>query len=255
MKALVILVILICGYVYTDSHYQSRVRSAKENGWGLYFFVALKGCAFIGSGFALAIFIFIFLFLISCGYNFIFHDLFLLSNEINLYEWMEKDWMDMSFFIWISMLFAICISASQADTERKKAQSYEYRIKEYENLAKSNNIENLIFQSIKERKLVFISLKSRKVYIGYITAPRFEHSETESISLIPFLSGYRDKDTLEFRLTTDYSEIYVNESITTESEPLNLSHFRHVIPMDHIESISIFDTTLYKKFKRDNKGA
>ncbi|EJV3811605.1 hypothetical protein N6D68_004403 [Salmonella enterica] len=254
MKTLAILVILICGYIYTDSHYQSRVRSAKENGWGLYFFVALKGCIFLGSGFAFTIFIFLVLALISGGYNIIFHDWLSFAHEINLYEWMENDWMDMSMFVWLSMLFAIIISASQADNEKKKAQSYEYRIEEYEKIAKSNNVESLILQSIKERKLVFISLKSRKVYVGYITAPRFEHSETESISLIPFLSGYRDKDTLEFRVTTDYSELYANEFITTESEPLNLNHFRHVIPMDYIESISIFDIALYKKFRRDNKS-
>ena len=46
--------------------------------------------------------------------------------------------------------------------------------------------------------LIFVTLKSCKVYIGYVDAPRIEYSHTQHLAIIPCISGYRDKDTLRY---------------------------------------------------------
>lgn len=60
-------------------------------------------------------------------------------------------------------------------------------------------------------------MEDRKVYVGKIISLG-EPSETagmdQDISIMPLMSGYRDKDTLRVTFTTDYdrvdSEIYVS---------------------------------------------
>lgn len=252
MNAIIIMVILVCGYLFTESHYRSRVRKAKENGWELYFFVALKGCIFFAAAGLTVITLFFCLFILSWTINII--GLAFSWIHVDLYTWAESEWMNLPLLVWFTMLLAISFSISQSGDEKKRMQHYNYRLMEYQHSVKSNNMENLIFQSIKEKKLVSVSLKSRKVYVGYITAPRFEHSEKESISIIPYISGYRDKETLEFISTTNYYELYLNENITFDSEPLKLNHFRHIIPMEHIEFISIFDIPTYRKFRKHHEN-
>ncbi|MFO6426136.1 hypothetical protein ACLBOM_08150 [Escherichia coli] len=65
------------------------------------------------------------------------------------------------------------------------------RLAAYREVAAEDAMESLPVQAIDEEKLVFIMLKSRKVYIGYVAAPRIEHSHTQHLVIIPYISGYR----------------------------------------------------------------
>lgn len=98
--------------------------------------------------------------------------------------------------------------------------------------------------------LIFVTLKSRKVYIGYVAAPRVEFHNSAHLEIIPFISGYRDKDSLRYIEQHRYYDLYLSKEITFESEPLNLQHFRHVIPIEQIEAISLFDESTYSDFER-----
>lgn len=111
-----------------------------------------------------------------------------------------------------------------------------------------DGVESLLVQAIDEDMLIFVTLKSRKVYIGYVAAPRIEHSHTQHLAIIPYISGYRDKDTLRYHEQHRYYELYLAKGITADSEGLNLQHFRHVIPMDQVEAVSLFDTGTYLSF-------
>jgi hypothetical protein len=66
----------------------------------------------------------------------------------------------------------------------------------------------LLFESVsKTRQVLMLTMNDRKVYIGLVDSLG-EASEKESpqstFSFLPTLSGYRDKDTLELKLTTTY---------------------------------------------------
>lgn len=115
-------------------------------------------------------------------------------------------------------------------------------------MAAMDGVESLLVQAIDDDMLIFVTLKSRKVYIGYVAAPRIEHSHTQHLSIIPYISGYRDKDTLRYNEQHRYYELYLSKGITADSSGLNLQHFRHVIPMDQVEAVSLFDTNTYVSF-------
>lgn len=51
MGPLIIMVVLVCGFWYTQNHYQSRIKLARSNGWNAYFYVAMHGCKFAILGF------------------------------------------------------------------------------------------------------------------------------------------------------------------------------------------------------------
>jgi hypothetical protein len=82
------------------------------------------------------------------------------------------------------------------------------------------------------------SLNDRKVYVGIVL---FAGTPTESegidhaFTLIPLLSGYRDKDTLEVSLNTHYAN-------TTSPHPIMLIQ-------ENIVSATHFDFTAWNTFK------
>lgn len=70
-----------------------------------------------------------------------------------------------------------------------------------------NHIELLIAESIENMDLVEITLKSRKSYIGSTLRGRLINVNEPDISLIPIASGYRNKDTMELEITTNYAPV------------------------------------------------
>ncbi|EHR7953006.1 hypothetical protein KUT01_004783, partial [Escherichia coli] len=133
---------------------------------------------------------------------------------------------------------------------RKEMENEEARQKAYREMASKDSLENLLIQAIDTEMLIFVTLKSRKVYIGYVAAPRVEFHNSAHLEIIPFISGYRDKDSLRYIEQHRYYDLYLSKEITFESEPLNLQHFRHVIPIEQIEAISLFDESTYSDFER-----
>ncbi|UJH68316.1 hypothetical protein [Allomuricauda sp. SCSIO 65647] len=66
-----------------------------------------------------------------------------------------------------------------------------------------NELEQLFMQSAIDGSAIQITLKNRKVYIGFATEiPK--PGETNYLKLTPILSGARKSETMEFRVTTNY---------------------------------------------------
>lgn len=247
MGPLIIMVVLVCGFWYTQNHYQSRIKLARSDGWNAYFYVAMHGCKFAIQGFGVVSLLFVSLLILSSVINLlglIWHNL-----HADFYSWMtEIKVMSYPLFFVLSLMMAAWIAVVQGNTAKQALENDEDRQKAYREMATQDGIEALLVQAIDEGKLIFVTLKSRKVYIGYVAAPRMEHHDTQHLAIIPYISGYRDKDTLRYHEQHRYYELYLNQDITADSVPLNLSHFRHVMPMDQIEAVSLFDTETYKSF-------
>ncbi len=107
-------------------------------------------------------------------------------------------------------------------------------------------VELLIAESIEEAKLVEISLRSGKSYIGFALVSGIERSGESDVTLIPMASGYRNNETRELEITTNYAPV-IRESIQ-ESSDIVYEDFRIVIPRSEIVSARIFDSTAYKRF-------
>lgn len=254
MAPLVIMIVLVCGFWYTENHYPSRIRQARSNGWLSYFHVAMHGCRFVIEGFFTTFALYIGLFLFSKLAS-LPH---LLSEKWPVYDWYT--WLSIGeifsypLFLIVSMLFGCFIAYGTGVSARRAMEKSSSRLDAYRKVAETDGIESLLVQAIDENKLLFVTLKSRKVYIGYVAAPRIEHSHTQHIALIPYMSGYRDKDTLAYHEQTRYYELYLKKNITADSTPLNLQHFRYIIPMDQVESVSLFDIDAYESFPQSGSN-
>ncbi|WP_318385948.1 hypothetical protein [Enterobacter sp.] len=248
MGPLIIMVVLVCGFWYTQNHYQSRIKLARSDGWNAYFYVAMHGCKFAIQGFAVVSIIFVLLLVLSAIINIL--GMIWPSLHADLYSWLtDIKVMSYPLFFVLSLMTAVCLAVEQGNSAKRALEDNDARQKAYREMATQDGIEALLVQAIDEGKLVFVTLKSRKVYIGYVAAPRMEHHDTQHLSIIPYISGYRDKDTLRYQEQHRYYELYLSQNITADSEPLNFGHFRHVMPMEQVEAVSLFDTETYKTFE------
>ena len=108
-------------------------------------------------------------------------------------------------------------------------------------------IELLISESINERKLVEMSLRSGKSYIGFALDSGITRQGEADVSLVPFASGYRDKDTQELEVTTNYSPVI--EEYIGQSSDIGDEDFRIVIPISEVVSVRFFFPEAYKRFQ------
>ena len=106
-------------------------------------------------------------------------------------------------------------------------------------------VELLIADSIETQKLIELSLKSRKSYIGIGIVSGIETIDKDKadIELLPLASGYRDKHTQELIIIENYAEVLVEHTYERYDD------FCIVIPMSEIVSARIFDPDAYALFQ------
>lgn len=257
-SAILVFFILVCGYNYIDKCTPIKKELEKSQGWNVYLQVALKGSELFLAGFLVAIFINCVLYILMHFLNlpiYIFgakYEEFSFAKDLN-----DLYFLSISFFVWLIAICTSLISNCQALNAMKEELSPESQLKVIKQLAEKNAINSLLLESIDSGLPVMITLKSRKVYVGMVDATKFFNihtNESPVISIIPFISGYRDKDTLRFVPDCFYTLIYSNENIDFNSTPLSYQQFRRLILMDQIESLSLFDAKIFVKFKNNEKS-
>jgi hypothetical protein len=113
-----------------------------------------------------------------------------------------------------------------------------------------NDFEKLFWTSLKskddEDKLLMITTKSNKVYVGYVNKIS-EPIDNSHITIIPNFSGFRNKETQEFKVTTDYLnvlEYYINrEEVKLIDKKMGI-----VIPLSEIVMVSKFVSEIFDRF-------
>ena len=109
-------------------------------------------------------------------------------------------------------------------------------------------IELLMEESIEDQKLVEISLRNRKSYIGFaLESTVTSHSEPD-LCVIPIASGYRDTDTQDLNITTNYAPV-IQQSLE-QSLAITDEDFRIVTPMSEVVSVRLFLPEAYELFQR-----
>jgi hypothetical protein len=110
-------------------------------------------------------------------------------------------------------------------------------------------LEMLLARAAHETKLVSVTLKSRKIYIGLVTRTHDPMYDRKYIQLLPLKSGYRDSSTMELRLTVDYAVVYakiIQQELTVVAG--GIGDFEIVIPVSEIESVNLFNPQAYTLF-------
>ena len=108
-------------------------------------------------------------------------------------------------------------------------------------LRNGNQLLRLLHTASAEERLIAVTLDNLKVYVGLIAeAPNLEPHNTH-VTIIPFLSGYRVRETLELRLVTDYLAVY-------DERKLDPQNFGIALPIASIRMAGFFDQDLYAAF-------
>jgi hypothetical protein len=110
-------------------------------------------------------------------------------------------------------------------------------------------LDRLLYRASLTLDLLSLSMKDGKVYIGYIQElPPNPEDRNSYFEILPFHSGYRDKDTREMKLTTFYESAY-EQLVESQADSEAWLVFLKVLKIDDIVSAGRFDPKVYIKFR------
>jgi hypothetical protein len=147
-------------------------------------------------------------------------------------------------------------------------------------LDKNEPLELMLRRALGEAKLVLITLKNGKIYIGRITTNFNPANPIDHIRIVPVMSGYRETTNKTLVFTSFYdkvlekiqgdiltrlinqtrlahedwdSEQVVRHILPQYKTEANLVEFDVVVPRSEIQSVSFFDPKLYEQhFQKTN---
>lgn len=113
------------------------------------------------------------------------------------------------------------------EKEIKESAKFEYKIFLHAKLLNDDPMLKLLFESyLKGVKLVFV-LDNRKVFMGRVISmgePTESTGMDKEIRIVPFWSGYEEKDTLQVIIESDISGI---DAITLRQEKIVYAHYNN----------------------------
>lgn len=111
----------------------------------------------------------------------------------------------------------------------------------------SGLIPQLVLDAVKERSLVQVTTSRRKVYVGWIwMGPSItERGQISDVAILPMASGYRDRETQEVHLVTEYKRAmkqYIHDPIernllSNEQQETRRREMSVVLPITEITLI------------------
>lgn len=247
MSLLFILSVLVLGYIYVQGVPSERLDLRRSAGWETYVRLGKYGLGFLIKAvvplsllyFAVCILLFLADWIFSSDFSGFFRGIlaFNVVGGIRIYHL-------------IIAVFAYLICESEIKSRR--GESWEDRLPFYDGMLR------VVAEAANTQQLVRVSLKSRKVYIGLITQEQSEPAESDNLVLIPVYSGYRDKDTLRMEINCRYAPVYqkygILDGVGLDEDTLEkLDSFRVCIRCGEIESIVIFNDSLYGDFEGNPK--
>jgi len=112
-----------------------------------------------------------------------------------------------------------------------------------------NQLDRLFWFSLNEKKdenkLLMLTTKSNKVYIGYVHRISEPIGETH-ITIIPNFSGFRNKENLKLEITTQYTKLI--EKLLEAGRTKDIENLGIIIPVSEILIISKFNLEVFSSF-------
>ena len=209
---------IIIGYFFKKNHFYLNYKFSKLSGHHLYFSSAAFGFLFV----LISTIIYFILVNIYISVYCIFSDEYILKIDFfksirNIFS--EKNFAINTFFIYI---LAICISWLVYLYEKNNFKGIDdLHNPLFFNIISDDPTDNLLNLSASseaidnsidyEDRIIMLTMKDRKVYIGVVSESRKKmfsrfSQGSDDFEFMPLISGYRDKDTLDLIRTTIYSE-------------------------------------------------
>lgn len=243
MIAFITLVLIAFGYHYASTNPTQKAMLKRSAGWETYGILLKHGFYFGFWGFLVAISIILLVsFLIA---------LIVAIGEGTFVE-AFKSLMSLLFDTYFGIKHFIIVCTTLLFSYFICVGSITNSSKNLNELKQLDSFLDVLLTAMEQQTAVKISLKSRKVYIGAVYQEQFEQLNFDNIVIIPYLSGYRDKDTLKLKLHCNYMEIYSEydiQELTDESATWSLSDFRLTIKASEVESISLFYESMFRDFQ------
>lgn len=118
------------------------------------------------------------------------------------------------------------------------------KLRTLQDLVTEGSMDSVFFDSLIDRKSILVSMTNKKVYVGIVNAlgePNEKDGPNQQISILPIMSGYRDKDKLNVCFTNDYNNI---EGYDTSV----------IIPVSQITQVSWFTMEVHDQVNNNCKG-
>ncbi|WP_299496421.1 hypothetical protein [uncultured Shewanella sp.] len=249
MGAIIVIFILISGYFFVHNSTRDRFKAKREDAQRYYFRCGTAGFMFIGVGIILAF--------ILDHYNYISAILNLTPYSIEYFLFTA----DKTFTVRDYLMVKIALGSSLAlpiSFFSAKAKNYVINKEEmYRSLRDDvfSDIERFLADSGDNYITILITLSNNKVYVGFVMDIRLEHKDVEYFSIMPMLSGYRDKEDLTVNFTTNYHNHYcnnINSDGTPKAEGAHLDDFVELIKVSEIIHMGKFHIANYRKFQSES---
>ncbi len=115
------------------------------------------------------------------------------------------------------------------------------RAKDIELRRNGSPLIRLLYKAAKEHFLVSVSMDSRKWYVGWIVESPSLLPQERYFRLLPYMSGYRDKDTLETFRTVFYEDVL-------ETPQLDADELVLTLPLDAVKIAGRFNENVYDEY-------
>jgi hypothetical protein len=114
-----------------------------------------------------------------------------------------------------------------------------------------DHLERLLLRSAREKRSLALTLRTGKIYVGStLRLPADLATERKSITILPLVSGYRDRDTQALVFTTDYSGVHERLADARGAvDGTSADEFELVIPVAEVVSANLFDWDVYRWFR------
>ena len=109
--------------------------------------------------------------------------------------------------------------------------------------AAGDQIGLIIDQAMLEGRFVELSLASGKSYVGSPIQGTFGHRDGGDVALIPIASGYRNTESRDLVMTTNYAPAIKDQLSSRALDALKIA-----FPMREVASARLFDQELYASF-------
>lgn len=258
MSAIFIVVILLAGFIYSELNSKTKYRLIKSTGWHTYFLAGKFGIYFS---------------LLAGLLTSPLH-LFLQNDKLNIWVVAWAVLTVLLAIIWgkyhylflrlcqplctryarLVVLRAVSKQKIRSIWRKAKIWKNEYEANSAQEsaylIATSNQFEYMLYEATKSVRMLQITLKSNKVYIGYIqnTLINDNFDDTEYFTIYPLISGYRNKDDLTLTLTTSYADAYKQINNMSEASDKLEEKFKILIPRSEVSTMGYFNPEYYGKF-------
>lgn len=108
-----------------------------------------------------------------------------------------------------------------------------------------NDFESMIYRAQTTQTPVLVTLKSRKIYIGWVVDAPNPELVRRNLKILPLVSGVRGEHFQRLEITTNYTSVFNQMSI---DEDFDITQFEVVVPTDQISVVHLFDFKTYREF-------